>query len=257
MSISILTRAYRSSELKSLAINLSTNNETEFEIIAVCNVIDSELGNIKILQEHSTRFRARITGIKHANYDKILLLDSDQTVEKGLLSELEGMQNDMVIIPEKSLNHNFVGACLDDWRFRNERLAMRKPSPQVPVIPRFYVKQYLVQSLSNFTETIYDIVSHEDSVLYYEIYKNSRNIGFSNKHIFNEDPSFHILIRKAFLYGKFSRTSKNLPLPEEITALLNTLNKNTFDVRGLGIGKGYFVQVARALAYKFGNLLGT
>jgi len=138
MAISIITRAYRTSELKNLVNNLTSNNEVEKEIIAVCNVNDYNIEGIKIILENSNRFRARITGIKNASYEKILLLDSDQIPEKGLLSELDDKNNDMVIIPEKSTNNYLTSKCLDDWRYRNERLARKNITPYIMVIPRFY-----------------------------------------------------------------------------------------------------------------------
>ena len=99
MSISIVTRAYKTSQLKNLVLNLDKNLEVEKEIIAVCQVNDYDIKGINLIIENSKRFQARITGIKSANYDKILLLDSDQIPEKGLLHELEDKNEDMVIIP--------------------------------------------------------------------------------------------------------------------------------------------------------------
>ena len=114
MSISIVTRAYKTSELKNLISNLHENLEVEKEIIAVSRINDYDIKGINLIIENSKRFQARITGIKHANYDKILLLDSDQIPEKGILHELDNKKEDMIIIPEKSINKNFTSKCLDD-----------------------------------------------------------------------------------------------------------------------------------------------
>ena len=74
MPISIITRAYKTSELKNLVNNLNSNTEIEKEIVAVCNINDYNIKNVKLIIEDSNRFEARITGIKNAVYDKILLL---------------------------------------------------------------------------------------------------------------------------------------------------------------------------------------
>lgn len=108
MPISIITRSYRTSELKELVSNLSENNQIKTEVIAVCNRNDYDLNGITLIIENSNRFEARITGIKNAHFDKVLLLDSDQLPEDGLLRELEGRNSDMFIIPEKSLGTGFT-----------------------------------------------------------------------------------------------------------------------------------------------------
>jgi hypothetical protein len=167
MAISIITRAYKTSELKNLVNNLNSYNEVEKEIIAVCNVNDYNIDNTKLIIENSNRFRARIIGIKNASYEKILLLDSDQIPENGLLKELDEKNEDMIIIPEKSINNNFTSKCLDDWRYRNEKLARKNITPYIPVVPRFYKTEYLINAVNRFPQNIYNIIDHEDTVLNY------------------------------------------------------------------------------------------
>ena len=256
MAISIITRAYKTSELKKLISNINSINEVEIEIIAVCNVNDYNIEATKLIIENSNRFKARITGIKNSNYDKILFLDSDQIPEKGLLSELDGKNNDMIIIPEKSINNNFISKCLDDWRYRNERLARKNITPYIPVVPRFYKKEYLINAINRIHQNIYNIIDHEDSIIYYETFKETKNVGFSKKYIYNYDPDFLNLMRKAFLYGKNERDIKSIDIPEDIKVLIDKLNKNTLNVKELGIGRGYIIQVLRGIMYEMGKIIG-
>jgi len=256
MAISIITRAYKTSELKKLISNINSINEVEIEIIAVCNVNDYNIEATKLIIENSNRFKARITGIKNSNYDKILFLDSDQIPEKGLLSELDGKNNDMIIIPEKSINNNFTSKCLDDWRYRNERLARKNITPYIPVVPRFYKKEYLINAINRIHQNIYNIIDHEDSIIYYETFKETKNVGFSKKYIYNYDPDFLNLMRKAFLYGKNERDIKSIDIPEDIKVLIDKLNKNTLNVKELGIGRGYIIQVLRGIMYEMGKIIG-
>ena len=167
MPISIITRSYRTSELKELVSNLSENNQIKTEVIAVCNRNDYDLNGITLIIENSNRFEARITGIKNAHFDKVLLLDSDQLPEDGLLRELEGRNSDMFIIPEKSLGTGFTSKCLDDWRIRNEKLARLRSSPYLPVVPRLYKQTLLMEAIDKLPKSAYNIISHEDSILYY------------------------------------------------------------------------------------------
>ena len=256
MSVSIITRAYKTSDLKNLIENLNSNNGVEKEIIAVCNINDYNIENAKLIIEDSNRFKARITGIKNAKYDKILLLDSDQIPEKGLLEELENKKEDMIIIPEKSVNNNFTAKCLDDWRYRNEKLARKKITPYIPVIPRFYRKKYLLNAINKFSTDLYNIIDHEDSILYYYVFQETKNINFSKKYIYNYDPKFFKLMYKAFLYGKNGENIKNLEIPYDISMLLYKLNKNTLNIKELGLGKGYIIQIIRGISYKCGKIFG-
>ena len=256
MAISVVTRAYKTSELKNFINNLSSNSEIEIEIIAVCNINDYNLKNANLIIENSNRFEARITGIKNAIYESVLLLDSDQTPEKGLLKELDSKMDDMVIIPEKSINNSFTSRCLDDWRYRNENRARKEITPYVPVVPRFYRKKYLLSIINNLSTNIYKILSHEDSILYYYAFQETKKITFAQKYIFNYDPKFSKLIRKAYLYGSYRKYTASLEVPEDISRLIYELNNDIFDIKHIGISKGYMIQMIRGFFYKLGEIFG-
>lgn len=256
MAISVVTRSYKSSELRSLISNLNLNLEIEFEIIAVCNVNDHDIPNSKLIIENSNRFRARITGIRNAQFDKILLLDSDQIVEKGLLRELDNRKEDMIIIAESSINNSLSSRFLNDTRLRSEKYAKKNTSPYIPVIPRFYKKKSLLNALNKLPPNIDEILSHEDSILYHEVFKDSRNIGFSERHIYNNDPNLLVLMHKTYLYGAYKKKIKSLEIPEDISILINKLNLNTFNIKELGVSRWYALQIARAFVYFLGSVLG-
>ena len=152
------------------------------------------------------------------------------------------------------MNTNFTSKCLDDWRSRNEQLASKKITPYIPVIPRFYRKKHLLSAINKLSNDTYKIIDHEDSILYYYAFQETKNIDFSKKYIFNYDPKFFTLMYKAFLYGKNSKSINNLEIPGDISLLLYKLNKNTFNIRELGLGKGYIIQISRGLSYEFGKI---
>ena len=255
MSISIVLRSSRTSELKGLVSYLKQNRETEKEVIAVCVTNDYELEGVDVILEDSNRFKARITGIKRAQFDRVLLLDSDQIPEDGLLTELNNKIEDMVIILERSLSKGLTEKCLDDWRRRNEEIVRRKPSPYVPVVPRLYLRSHLLRAIDELSDSVLKIVSHEDSVLYYYVYKISQNIGLTTRHILNRDPNIFRLMQKAYMYGKNSRSVQVLDIPPDIRTLLDKLNYSTLNIKGLGMGVGYLVQIPRGFAYKLGEMI--
>ena len=233
---------------------LNSNNETTTEIVAVCNINDYDIKNSKIIIEDSNMFEARVTGIKNAAYDKLLLLDSDQIPERGLLRELDNKDEDMVIISEQSAKNSFTSMCLDDWRYRNELLARKRPNPYIPVIPRFYRKNYLLKAVNKLSANICKVIDHEDSILYYYVFEETKNIEFSIKRIFNYDPNLLKLMHKAYLYGKNNKDTNQLTIPENISQLLYKLNRNTLNIKELGLGKGYIVQIIRGISYEFGKI---
>lgn len=200
--ISIITRAKRTSELKPLIKYLSTYNCNYSELIAVCKEKDWDPSiKIKLIIENSNRFKARITGINAATGNYALLLDSDQMPKRGLIEELQTRHEDMVIIPERSTTSGLASILLNDWRYRNERLAQKFPSPNVPVIPRYYKLSLLRSAISNMPDFATRIINHEDSILYVEAYKLSKSIGFAKNYILNIDPSILVILKKAFNYG--------------------------------------------------------
>ncbi len=256
MTLSIVTRAYKSSELRNLIEKLNSNSEIDKEIVAVCNINDYNIDSDKLIIENYNRVQAKIVGIKNADFDKILILDSDQIPEDGLLSELDGSKEEMIIIPEKSVNNGITSRCLDDWRYRNEGLARKRTTPYIPVIPRFYNREYLLRAIDRLPENIDKIVNHEDSIFYYEVFKETRNIGFSKKYIYNYDPNFFKLMYKAILYGKNQHYINELEIESDILDLLNKLDRNTLNIKELRLGKGYIIQVLRGGAYEFGRIIG-
>ena len=256
MPISIITRAYKSSELANLSRILSQIHGAEFEVIAVCNKKDYEINSFTILEKDVGRFEAKVEGIKLANFDHILFIDSDQYPENGLLKELESIKNNMVIIPEKSSNHGIIGTSLDDFRFRNEKRALLDPTPLKPVIPRYYRTDQLIEASNSIPKSVFNITNHEDSILYNEVYKLSRDIAFSNLKLVNNDPNFLSLLIKAYLYGKATKFKSSTDVPQEISGLCHYLDKNSLNLWEIGFGPGYLLQLARAFAYQLGVILG-
>ncbi len=256
MPISIITRSKKSSELRDLLINISDIKNIELEIIAVCIEKDESYNNIqnlKIIIENSQRFHARITGIKNANYKNILLLDSDQLISEDLLNELDKRKEDMIIIPEKSYNKNLTGKLMDDLRFRMERWAQKETTPEISVIPRFYKTNIIKNIVEHLDEKLIDnIIFHEDSTLYYEVFKKTHNIGFAKNYIYNYDPDLIMFIKKSYKYGRNYKDIKSFTEYKDIITLNNKININSFNLKELGIGKGEIILIIRAIAHLFG-----
>ena len=74
-------------------------------------------------------------------------------------------------------------------------------------------------------------------------------------YILNYDPPLNILLQKAFLYGKNRNTVQNLEIPDDILVLINKLNRSTLNIKALGIGRGYIIQILRGLTYELGRII--
>ena len=256
MNLSIVTRSIRTSELYRLLDAIGEFKINEFEVVAVCRIKDCEVDNIRLILEDTNRFEARITGIRNANYENILLLDSDQVPEMGLIDELINIDAQMVIIPERSLSRSLVASWLDDYRKRIENYAHRYPAPNIPVVPRFYKRNILLKAIELLPHRIYESESHEDSILYYKAFDITHDVKFSKRHIYNYDSNFSTIMKKTMLYGKYKRKANNNSLPQEFLKLLRELNINSLNVKEIGLSKGYFFQVFRGIMYYIGSLIG-
>jgi glycosyltransferase involved in cell wall biosynthesis len=259
MSISIVTRSLRTSELQGLIDNLMLIDNTEIEIIAVCveeDVIINEIEKVRIIIENSNRFRARITGIRNASFENVLLLDCDQRVTKELLRELDKKKEDIVIIPERSSRQDIVRVMFDDLRKKTEAVSVGSPSPDFPVVPRFYKRDVLMKGLADISDYIAEYgLSHEDSILFYEVYRYSKSIAFSKENIIDLDPDLFTIIRKAFLYGQYARLARKAKLPQKYLRLIGELNKNSLLIKKHELGPAHVLQGLRAIAYGLGFLV--
>jgi hypothetical protein len=258
MCISVVTRALKTSELLPLVLYLGS--EKDIEIVAVCRDEDDKLPSyVNLVLEGSGMLRARVTGAKASHCDSVLFLDSDQLPEPGLFDNLRSLEADMVVIPERSLTGGLSGVLLDDWRKRLEAWAasQSRPSPAIPVIPRFFRRAQLLRVIEHMPAPVIDnIVLHEDSVLYAAVATFTDSLAFSHKVIFNIDPPILTVLRKAFSYGYYDENAhtalEHMKDAYPYLELTRALDLASLKFREIGLGPGYILQSLRALAYILG-----
>ena len=83
---------------------------------------------------------------------------------------------------------------------------------------------------------------------------NNYLVILPSSYILNYDPPLNILMRKAFLYGKFRNIVQNLETPDDVLVLINKINRNALNIKELGIGKGYIIEILRGLMYELGRI---
>ncbi len=238
--------------------------EGTFELVIVdssdhpMNFGESSL-NIRYFYEKLTRFRALNLGIKMANFEKVLIIDSDQIVSSTLISELVKINEDMCIIREQSYNKNFIGRISDRHREFLYRHSKRNFSESLPVIPRLYRRKVIEKAISKIKTIEQSMISqHEDSILYSEALKISRNIGFCDIPILNIDPGFVDFARKSFKYGiSQSKALSSNSLSNDRAYLLSAIDRNrVIYSKSEGFNTGILYDLLKATFYVPGLLFG-
>ncbi len=261
MDISIITRSLRADELLTFLRNVQPLIESGDEIVAVVknhNIDLSAFTNLRIFESDSNRFQARVLGIKMARNDGILLLDSDQYLNEYLIKEIKDVNSAVVMIPEVSDGGTVFSSLLDSQRGHFFKLSkIYGGSPLVPAVPRFYRKDLLMKALNEMEKHYFiDGLSHEDSILYYYVFKYLKNIYFAENPIINQNDSFSTTLRKSYLYGKFYSTAMQSPNIElEIKELIKKLNISMLVPFRKEIGFNPFVVVnfLRMIPYGLGK----
>lgn len=214
------------------SIQASSGNETTTEIIVVSySKTQSEFfkDKVHILRCDAKRIEAKLLGVSMANSDKILFLDSDQTISSDLIQKLVAFKHEMGIIPERSFDNHFMAKLMDIKRIENERLMMNKPSLFVPVVPRLFTKDLIERTLNSLgDEVIKNVTEIEDSIIFYQAMKFSNDVGWVNSFIYNFDPNLRDFVRKSFYYGsKNEKSIINGVLSLEHTNLIRRIQLET------------------------------
>lgn len=214
---------------------------------------------IRYVFKNVSRFEALSLGIKIARFKSILIIDSDQIVSSALISGLNTIDRDMCIITEKSYNRNFIGKISDRQRDFMFRYSKKHISDSIPAIPRFYKRRIIERAISNLEKNELSwIIQHEDSVIYSEALRISRDVAFCDTPIFNIDPSFSVFARKSFRYGVAqAKALSNSRISKERAYFLRSIDRNRIIYSNSeGFNSGIFYDALKATFYLPGLLLG-
>ena len=215
--------------------------------------------SIRYVYEDISRFEALNLGVKMAQFNSVLIIDSDQIVSPVLVSELNRIDEEMCIIKERSYNRNFIGKIADRQREFLYRYSKKHISDSLPVIPRFYRREIIKRAISKLERSELSLISqHEDSVIYSEVLKISRDVGFCDTPLLNIDPGFFHFARKSFRYGvaQAEALSSNC-ISKERADLLRSIDRNRIIYSNPeGFNTGIFYEAIKAAFYIPGLMLG-
>ena len=203
---------------------------------------------------------ARYLGVKKSKGKYVLLLDSDQILEKTAVARaVKLMKNyDMLWLEERSYKpKNFLEKIYDADRQLVQKHYKDFLNPLGGVIlPRFFKRELLLKAMNNIPKDIMKIcVAHDHAIIYYECYKLSKRIGKLSNAVYHIEPSSILkLFKKTVRYGKTTKmlVEKNV-YPE---LLKSKVRFRKFYKEDLSLSiKSMILRAIRAVPYMLGYYL--
>jgi glycosyltransferase involved in cell wall biosynthesis len=249
----------------------SVNNQTYKNF--TCNIVDSyskddtvEIARNKEVEVKLYRGKllgARYEGFIRENCDYVVLMDSDQVLEKTLLKRLDALLNerniDMVILEERSYR---TGNWVEKMSDLNRAIVHREYNSNISsesgvLLPRVFKKKLIKRAFSKIDPELYpEVTAHDHAIIYYECSRLSNKIAFVENGIFHQEPT---TLKETFRhfadYGKNTKNFEKLGLyadfiHKKISGRKKGLLRNFFSrklltlplllTKGLGYYYGYW-----------------
>ncbi len=220
-SLTIIIRTKGNEDIKNTieSIRRSFVEETYLEIVVISFSNENATyikDGVRYYLNRCNRAEAKKIGVDYANAEYVLFLDSDQIISKDLIIKLQSLTGDMIFIPERTYYKHFVANLMDNKRTLLERRMKQKIDVYIPVIPRVFKRELIKSVFDAIDDSIlHNLIWPEDSVIFYEALKLSRDITWADSYIYNVDPYLPKFIKKSYYYGKKSEeitSSETLPL---------------------------------------------
>ena len=174
--------------------------------------------NCKIIQYPGALLGARYAGVKASKGKFILLLDSDQILEKTAIERGVKLLKEMDMLWLEEFTYNpksFLEKLFDADRKLVQKHYSGFISPTGGVIlPRFYRKSVLLKGMDKIPKRSLPIcAAHDHAIIYYEVNKVSKKIQKLPKAVWHMEPSNLIRFwKKTYRWGKTTKdlTKKNI-----------------------------------------------
>jgi glycosyltransferase involved in cell wall biosynthesis len=212
----------------------------------------------RIVQTHWKLLGARYLGLLECKGDFVLMLDSDQILEKTAIeraAHIAGEGFDMLCFEENAFEANtWVKRLFEsDRELINKAADIHLDPLQGVMLARFYKKQILSEAFKNIPkELLPTVVAHDHAIIYYEAYELSHRVGIVSYAVWHEEPaSLSELWIKNFRYGK---STFEIARTKSYQVLLNKkvrLRKGASRYWSLGI-QSYLLSFLKGVPYYLG-----
>jgi glycosyltransferase involved in cell wall biosynthesis len=217
--------------------------------------------NTKIVNYPGALLGARYEGLKIANGEYILLLDSDQIMEPSCIERAVAEMNntkDMLILEEDVYRcENFI-----EKLFHYDRKLIHKtkdfnPSTSV-MLPRFYRTEILKKAFANIPANVLESVGGQDhAIIYYEAWNISQKVAILSNAVKHIEPnSIGIMWHKFYRWGYTSVGARD----NKYTDLINKKERFRKGLFKNGMWKESFASIflllIKGVPYKIGYFVG-
>lgn len=203
---------------------------------------------------------ARLLGLQQSSGDYILMLDSDQILEKTCIERCMRMMNkyDMLCLEEKTLEtSSFIQKAFEaDRRLIHAQSDIQLDPIYGTLLARFYTRYVLSKAFEAIPPQLMPfVIAHDHSIIYYEARRISDKVGIMPDAVWHSEPkSIGELWHKNRRYGKTSRELINSGFYSDLVSRKTRLRKSN------GLSKDRFMSslllVLKAPAYIVGYYLG-
>ena len=216
--------------------------------------------NCKIFNDTGKLLGSRYIGVRESKGEFVVLLDSDQVLDKTSISRTVKLMNeqdwDMVFLEEDSylpLNTIEKLTSLDRRAYHKKRVI--DPSKSV-LLPRVFRKAVISKAFEKIPHDLFEFVILQDhAIIYHECYKISKRVGYVPKAVYHREPK---TIRELFehYYAWGTRSLEGFErLPREYQEMfLRKLNSRSKSVDfGLDFILSLPILAIKGTGYYFGN----
>jgi glycosyltransferase involved in cell wall biosynthesis len=174
--------------------------------------ISNSLGCKQVISTNWKLLGARYEGLKVATGDYILMLDSDQILEKSAIERcvVLAQRYDMLCLEEMPYEPRTFVEKLNqaDRQLIHHEFDIQKHPLYGTLLARFYRRDILEKTFKHIPSVLLPfVVFYDHAIIYYEAWKVSNNVGIVPNALWHNEPTtITELLRKNFRYGKSTKT---------------------------------------------------
>jgi len=215
--------------------------------------------DVRIVTTMEKLLGARYKGLKESEGEYVLLLDSDQILEKTVIARALDMfkEYDVLCLEEHSYKpKTWIQRLFEADRCLVHNLANVHLDPLEGVLlARFYKRGVLETAFEAIPKEIMPIVvAHDHAIIYYEAYRVSQRVGVLPNAVWHMEPARLVeLWKKNYRYGKTTKELVKTGFYQDFLKKKVRFRKGALNLRNLRYGlSSYLLLSLKGIAYQMG-----